>query len=133
MNEALLRFWQTPPSVANVTDVWTLVVIVGLGLITVVTRSFFFMSQQSWSLPSWAERGLRYAPIAALSAVIAPEIVMRDAAVINTLADARIWGALAGSGYFFWRRRSNPHHSGVLGTIVAGIIVFLPLRLGLGW
>ena len=57
-------------------DFWTLGVIVGMALVTVLTRSFFFMSSSDWSLPRWAQRGLQYAPIAALSAVIVPEIVM---------------------------------------------------------
>ena len=56
------------------TDVWTLLVIVGMTVITVVTRCFFFISEREWRLPSWAQRGLQYAPIAALSAVVVPEM-----------------------------------------------------------
>ena len=51
----------------NVTDFWTVAVIVGLALVTVVARSFFFISSKPWQLPHWAQRGLQYAPIAALS------------------------------------------------------------------
>ena len=54
------------------TDLWTLGVIVGLAWVTVVTRCFFFISNEPWHLPRWAQRGLQYAPIAALSAVVAP-------------------------------------------------------------
>ena len=57
------------------TDGWTLLAIVGLTVISVVTRSFFFISEREWRLPEWAQRGLQYAPIAALSAVIAPDIL----------------------------------------------------------
>ena len=60
---------------ANITDVWTLLVIAGLAVITAVSRSFFFLSNREWHLPHWAQRGLQYAPIAALSAVVVPEIV----------------------------------------------------------
>ncbi|MDP2817332.1 MAG: AzlD domain-containing protein [Polaromonas sp.] len=108
------------------TDGWTVLTIVGLALVSVVTRSFFFISSKPWSLPDWAQRGLHYAPIAALSAVIIPEIVMTQGALISTWQDARVFAALAGAGWFFWRKS-------VLGTILAGMAVYLPLHVGLGW
>ena len=58
----------------NNTDLGTLAIIVGLALVTVLTRSFFFISSKSWQLPHWAQRGLQYAPIAALSAVVVPKL-----------------------------------------------------------
>jgi len=104
----------------------TLLAIVALALVTVLTRGFFFLSERDWKLPHWAERGLQYAPIAALAAVVAPEVVMTQGQLINTWQDARLFAAAAGVAWFFWR-------GGVLGTIVCGMAVFLPLRLGLGW
>ncbi len=109
---------------------WTLAVIVGLTGTTILTRCFFFLSNSDWSLPRWAQRGLQYAPIAALSAVIAPEIVMSQGALIATWQDARLFGAAAGLGYFLWRRGQGQV---VLGTILAGMAVYLPLHLGFGW
>jgi branched-subunit amino acid transport protein len=106
--------------------VYSLVAIAGLIAITVITRSFFFISERSWQLPRWVERGLAYAPIAALAAVIAPELLMSQGQWSASWQDARIYGAAAGAAWFFWRR-------GVLGTIVCGMAVFLPLRLMLGW
>ncbi len=108
------------------TDLWTLAVIAGLAVVTVVTRSFFFISSKPWPLPRWAERGLQDAPIAAMSAVIAPEVLMTQGQLVSTWQDARIFGAAAATAVFFWRR--NP-----LMTIVAGMGVYLPLHLGLGW
>ena len=110
----------------NVTDFWTVAVIVGLALVTVVARSFFFISSKPWQLPHWAQRGLQYAPIAALSAVVVPEIITVQGELISTWQDARLYAALAGVAAYFWRRD-------VLITIVAGMAVYLPLRLGLGW
>ena len=110
----------------NGTDLWTLAVIVGLAAVTVITRSFFFMSGKPWHLPGWAQRGLQYAPIAALSAVVIPEIVMVQGELIDTFMDARLPAVLFASVYYFWRR-------GILGTIVTGTAVLLVLRLGLGW
>ena len=108
------------------TDLWTVAVIVGLGVVTVITRSFFFLSGRPWHLPHWAQRGLQYAPIAALSAVVIPEIVTTQGAFVSTWQDARLFAAVAGAAWFFWQR-------GVLGTIVAGMAVYLPLHVGLGW
>ncbi|KJS70046.1 MAG: branched-chain amino acid transporter [Comamonadaceae bacterium BICA1-1] len=107
-------------------DWYTLLAIVALALVTVLTRGFFFISERDWKLPHWAERGLQYAPIAALAAVVAPEVVMTQGQLIDTWQDARLFAAAAGVAWFFWR-------GGVLGTIVCGMAVFLPLRLGLGW
>ena len=112
------------------TDWWTLGVIVGLALVTVLTRCFFFISSRPWHLPHWAQRGLQYAPIAALAAVIAPELVMTQGQLIASWQDARIYGAAAGIAFYFWRRGAG---QAVLGTIVVGMAVYLPLRLGLGW
>ena len=111
-------------------DSWTFLSIVLMACITVITRSFFFISDAPWTLPSWAQRGMQYAPIAALAAVVLPEIVMTQGVFIHSLADARIYGALAGAAYFFWRRDSR---QAVLGTIVAGMLVYMPLHLGLHW
>ncbi len=112
------------------TDLWTIGVILGLAVVTVVTRSFFFISSKPWTLPPWAERGLQYAPIAALAAVVVPEVVMTHGDLISTWRDARIFAAAAGAAWFFWRKGSG---QAVLGTIVVGMAVYLPLHLGLGW
>lgn len=109
---------------------WTLITIVLMGGVTMLARSFFFISETPWYLPRWAQRGLEYAPIAALSAVVLPEIVMTRGVFIHTLWDARLYGAIAGAAYFFWRRGGG---QAVLGTIVCGMAVYLPLHMGLGW
>lgn len=110
----------------NGTDLWTLAVIVGLAAVTVLTRSFFFLSDKPWHLPGWAQRGLQYAPIAALSAVVIPEIVMSQGQLISTWQDARLFAAAAGTAVYSRSRN-------VLLTIVLGMAVYLPLHLGLGW
>jgi branched-subunit amino acid transport protein len=112
------------------TDGWTLGVIAGLALVTVLTRCFFFISSRPWHLPHWAQRGLQYAPIAALAAVIAPELVITQGQLIASWQDARIYGAAAGTAFYFWRRGAG---QAVLGTIVVGMAVYLPLHIGLGW
>lgn len=112
------------------TDVWTLGVILGLTVVTLLSRCFFLISRTDWQLPHWAQRGLQYAPIAALAAVVGPELLMTQGQLIHTWQDARVFGALAGGAYFFARRGQG---QAVLGTIVVGMAVYLPLHLGLGW
>ena len=112
------------------TDLWTVLVILGLALITVLTRTLFFLSSKPWHLPHWAQRGLQYAPIAALTAVIAPDILMTDGAFTAPWRDARVWASVAAAAFYFWRRRQS---FTLPLTIAVGIAVYLPLRLGLNW
>ena len=102
------------------------VAVIGLALITLLTRGFFLFPERELPLPGWLMQGLRYAPLAALVAVVAPEVVMTQGRLIDTWMDARLPAVLAATAYFFWRR-------GVLGTILTGSAVMLAFRLGLGW
>ena len=77
----------------NETDGWTLLAILGLTGITVLTRSFFMWSEEKMAIPEWFQRGLHYAPVAAMAAVIVPEIVMKNGTLIDSFSDARIYGA----------------------------------------
>lgn len=105
---------------------YALITIAGLTVITVVTRGFFLISEKELVLPEWVKRGLRFAPLAALAAVVVPEVVMTHGELIETWKDARLYAAAAATAYYFWRR-------GILGTIVTGMAVLIPLKLGLGW
>jgi branched-subunit amino acid transport protein len=108
------------------TDASTLLIIAGMGVVTVLTRCFFFILDQRWSMPDWAQRALRYAPVAALAGVVLPEVVMSNGHLVGTWQDARLFAAAAGAAAFFWRRS-------VLVTLLVGMAAYLPLRLGLGW
>jgi branched-subunit amino acid transport protein len=100
--------------------------ILGMGAVTLLCRAFFLLPEQELPMPRWLREGLRYAPIAALAAVVAPEIVMTQGHLISTWRDARIFGAIA--GLLFYVRRQD-----LFGTIVCGTGVMLLLRFGLGW
>ena len=102
------------------------IAIFGLAVITVVSRSFFMIPERELPLPDWLKRGLKYAPLAALAAVIAPEVLMDQGELVGTLQDARLPAVLCATAYYFWRR-------GILGTITVGMAVYLPLHIGLGW
>jgi branched-subunit amino acid transport protein len=102
------------------------IAILGLALITIVTRGFFLFPEREVPIPAWLQQGLRYAPLAALVAVIAPEIVMTQGQLISTLRDARLPAVAVAIAYFYWRRD-------ILGTILSGTATLLLIKLGLGW
>ena len=107
-------------------DLQAMLAIGGLALITVLTRAFFMIPRREIPMPGWLRRGLKYAPLAALTAVIAPEVFITQGVLLTTWQDARLPAVLCASAYYFYRR-------GILGTIVVGMLVYLPLHVGLGW
>lgn len=110
----------------NSDDLQAVLAIGGLALITVLTRAFFMIPRREIPMPGWLRRGLKYAPLAALTAVIAPEVFMTQGMLLTTWQDARLPAVLCACAYYFYRR-------GILGTIVVGMLVYLPLHVGLGW
>jgi|GWRWMinimDraft_6_1066014.scaffolds.fasta_scaffold104551_1 branched-subunit amino acid transport protein len=105
---------------------WNLFIIAGLALLTVLTRGLFLFSDRPLRLPALLERGLQYTPIAALAAVVAPDVLMAQGELFAHWRDARLFGAAAGMAMFYWSRS-------VLATILMGMAVYMPLHIGLGW
>lgn len=104
----------------------TVLAILGLGVVTVLTRGFFLLPRREIPLPGWLQRGLKVAPLAALFAIIVPEVLLTQGELIRSWQDAR-WPAVAlATAWYAWR-------PGVLGPLLVGLAVFLPLRLLLGW
>jgi branched-subunit amino acid transport protein len=102
------------------------VTILGLAVVTFVARNFFLFPDREVKIPAWLQRGLKVAPLAALAAVVVPEVIMTKGSLIATWQDARLPAVAAASLYYLWR-------PGVLGPLLAGLAVFLPLRLLCGW
>ena len=99
---------------------------VGMAVIVLLCRASFILPNEELPMPRWLREGLRYAPTAALAAVVTPELVMTQGHLIDTWRDPRVFGALAGLAFYAWRRS-------LLWTIVCGTGVMLALRFGLGW
>lgn len=93
--------------------------VVGLTSATVFSRNAFLFSRRPMPLPSRLKVALRFAPAAALAAVVAPELVLQTPLGEPWL---KIAAAAAAAGYFFSRR-------GILGTIVTGMAAYWLL----GW
>jgi branched-subunit amino acid transport protein len=58
--------------------------------------------------------------------VILPEILITNGQLLTSWHDAKLLAGLVGAAVYFWRRS-------VLITMSLGILVYLPLHLGLGW
>jgi branched-subunit amino acid transport protein len=107
---------------------WTYAVpaLLGLAVVTFVTRGFFLWPRKDPRIPVALQRALGVAPLAAMVAVLAPEIFLREGRLLDTWHDARLFAAIAGTLWYAWR-------PGLLGPLLAGMAVYLPLHLGLGW
>lgn len=100
------------------------VLIVGMGLVTLGTRGFFMFWGDRVRMPEIILRSIRYAPLAAIVAIVAPEILMPAGATEITQfnwAAPQIWAGLAAFVTFTWQRTMLP-------TLIVGMLVYSGLR-----
>ena len=108
-------------------SIWmTIVAIAGLTVVSIVTRGFFMLPRREVPIPAWLREALRFAPLAALVAVLVPDLAMTGDHLIATWRDARLYATATGILVFCTTRS-------LLGTILTGSAVLLALRIGLGW
>lgn len=69
-------------------SIW--IVIVGLTLVTIGTRSFFLVLGSRFPLPERVQHALRYAPVCALVALVAPELFIQQDTVAVSLANFKL-------------------------------------------
>jgi branched-subunit amino acid transport protein len=101
-------------------QVW--LAIAGMALITGLTRALFLIGGERMILPERVQRALRYAPAAALVAVVVPDLLSTQDGLSIAFSNHALYASLCGLAWFLWRRS-------MLGTIVVGMIVFTILRL----
>ena len=101
-------------------QVW--LAIIGMGVVTAVTRALFLIGGARMVLPPRVQRVLRYAPAAALAGVVVPDLLETPAGISLWLSNHALWASAAGLAYYLWRR-------GMMGTIAVGMVVFTLLRL----
>lgn len=77
----------------SATETW--IAIVGLALVTVVTRSFFLVLGDHVPLPERVQHALRYAPPCALAALVAPEVLFGPGPALVSPADPKVVAAVA--------------------------------------
>jgi branched-subunit amino acid transport protein len=101
-------------------EIW--VVILGLTLITFITRGFFLLVGERMELSETLQNALRYAPAAALVAIIAPEMFFTEVSNDLEISSPYFWGGVC-SIIAFWLTRS------MLLTIILGMLAFTAIRL----
>lgn len=102
--------------------VYMVAAIVGLTVVTVLTRSSFFMLPASVQLPTKVERALKYAPACALAAIVAPGVLARDGEVTLGWGNHQMWAVIAATAVGAKTRN-------MLAMIATGMGVFTALRL----
>jgi branched-subunit amino acid transport protein len=101
-------------------------VILFAGLLTFATRLSFILLLEHIKIPDWFRRGLRFVPLAVLSAIILPELTIRNTTLDLSLHNPQLYaGALA--ALVAWKTKN------VLLTILAGMIALLVFQAMLSW
>ena len=100
-----------------------LLVTCGLVLATFLTRAGLLLVGQRFKPSPRFEAALRFAPICALAALIAPEILVHEGTVDVSLANPRFAAALAAAAFFLWKRS-------MVGCIAVGMLVLTAMRFG---
>jgi branched-subunit amino acid transport protein len=96
-------------------------VIAGLALLTVVTRGLFLVLGDRVPIPARIRQGLRYAPMCALVALVAPQLLLGGSSMQLTVANPRLGAAVIAGAVMFWRRD-------MLSAMCAGMAAFVLLR-----
>lgn len=91
---------------------WIAVIVIGL--ITFAYRFSFVFFAEHIKLPAELKRALRFVPIAALTAIIVPEVLLRNESIDLTLTNSRMLAAIV-AVVIAWRTKN------VLWTIVIGM------------
>jgi branched-subunit amino acid transport protein len=101
-------------------DMYVWGTILGMGVITLLTRLSFIAAWGRMPLPGLMLEALRFVPPAVLAAIIVPALLLRDGQLALALDNARLVAGLV-AALVAWRTRS------ALLTIVVGMAVLLGL------
>jgi branched-subunit amino acid transport protein len=101
-------------------NIW--VVMVGLGVLTYLTRLSFIALHNRWAPPELFRRALHFVPVTVLTAIIVPELIMHGGPAQISLLNPRVIAGLVAI-FVAWRWKNT-----VL-TIVTGMVVFWVAQL----
>jgi branched-subunit amino acid transport protein len=93
-------------------NIWLVILLAGL--VTYATRLSFILLLDRIKVPDWFRRGLRFVPVAVLSAIILPELTSPDGSLSLTLRNPQL-AAGAVAILVAWRTKN------MLLTILAGM------------
>jgi branched-subunit amino acid transport protein len=109
----------------NVTlsDLAMVVVVLGLALSTLATRTSFLVAGSRWRLGHRVEVALRHAPVCALSAIIAPNVLYHGGDSLDlSLLNPRLIGVFASAAWLAWSRN-------IPGCLASGMAAYTVARL----
>jgi branched-subunit amino acid transport protein len=104
--------------------VWLWITLAAIGSTTILTRGSFIIPGERAKLPPVAQRVLRYAPAAALAALVAPDILL-DAGDVDPFNPKMAAALVVVAATAYWRNPWLP--------FFIGMAVLLALRKGMGW
>lgn len=101
-------------------DIW--LVIAGMTLVTIFTRSLFLIVGDRVTLPSRLQHALRFAPAAALIAIVLPDLLWNQGHFDASWTNPRLMAGIVATAFYVVTRR-------MLGMVMVGMAVFTVLRL----
>jgi branched-subunit amino acid transport protein len=104
-------------------SIW--LIMLAAGAVTFATRASFVLLLGRVEMPQWFKRALRFVPAAVLSAIIAPELALRQGSLVLPWTNTQLLSGLLAI-VVAWKTRS------VLLTILAGMAALLLFQLLLG-
>ena len=103
---------------------WWLTILAS-GLVTYLIRLSFIAVHGRVTMPDWFNRALTFVPVAVLSAIIVPELVMQDGAVNLSPLNARLVAGIV-AVFVAWRTKN------VMVTIVVGMLLLWGMQYFFG-
>jgi branched-subunit amino acid transport protein len=104
----------------SASEIWLTILL--LTVSTIITRSSFFLLGDRVKMPPKLQHALRYAPAAALAAIVAPDLVTSGGALHISLTNPKLLAGIAATVFFVSTRH-------MLGTIAVGMSLYTVLRL----
>lgn len=101
-------------------EIW--LVIFGMTVVTVLTRSLFLAMGNRMTLPTRLQHALRFAPAAALIAIVLPDLLWNHGHFDASWTNPRLMAGIVATAFYVVTRR-------MLGMVVVGMAVFTVLRL----
>jgi branched-subunit amino acid transport protein len=101
-------------------DIW--LTIVGLTLVTLVTRNVFLVLGHKVALPERVQHALRYAPACALVALIVPEVVLESGSLALSIGNPKLVAAIVAVATLLATRRA-------VAAIALGMLAFTLIRI----
>lgn len=91
-------------------------------MITVLSRALFLMAGERVTVPDRLQRALRYAPAAALAAIVLPDLLTFDGHLAISPGNDKLMAGIAATVFYVLTRR-------MVGMIAVGMAVYTALRL----